>query len=236
MSEKRPDPLHLDLDRLRRCGHPEVVYGPGKSPEQIAVALRRLCNADGVALATRVEPTVAAAVRRILPDLVHDATAGILRLGRPLSMQTERRVAVISAGTSDQSVAEESAVTLETFGVPVLRFPDVGVAGLHRLLGVVEEVRECDVTIVVAGMEGALPSVVAGLIDIPVIAVPTSTGYGVGAGGTTALHGMLSSCAAGVTVVNIDNGFGAAMGVLRLLALDRRGVGERMTRTIIEQE
>lgn len=222
MRESTDRQINLDLDRIERCGHPEVVYCPGKTPQQIAVALGQLRDAHGLGLATRAEPDQAAAVGELHPELVHDPVARILRLGNPLGSATGRTVAILSAGTSDGPVAEEGSVTLESFGVDVLRFPDVGVAGLHRLLGVVEQVRECDAAIVVAGMEGALPSVVAGLIDIPVIAVPTSTGYGVGAGGRVALDGMLSSCAAGVVVVNIDNGFGAAMAILRLLSLDRR--------------
>ena len=227
MSQRIHEQLNLDLERIERCGHPEVVYAPGKTPEQIAVALTQLHSAHGLALATRVDPAQASDVLAISPDVVHDPVARILRLGTPVRNTADWTVALLSAGTSDGPVAEEGGVILESFGVDVRRFPDVGVAGLHRLIRVVDQVRTCDAAVVVAGMEGALPSVVAGLIDIPVIAVPTSTGYGVGAGGHVALNGMLSSCAAGVVVVNIDNGFGAAMAILRLLALDQRRRSDR---------
>ena len=198
----------LDHHRPLRSGFPEVVFAEGKSPEQTAAILARI-HASGVpALATRASPEAFAATQRLLPDAVYHATARCITCGAPAA---ERRgnVAVICAGTSDLPVAEEAAVTAEMLGAHVSRFADVGVAGLHRLLAHLPAIREADSVIVCAGMEGALSSVVGGLVAVPVIAVPTSVGYGASFGGLTALLGMLNSCSPNVTVVNIDNGFGA---------------------------
>ena len=184
-------------------------------------ALRRLVESEGVALGTRCSEDLAARVIALDPAVRYEETSRTVRLGSPPKRNDSPLTAVVAAGTSDLPVAEEAAITLETFGYRVLRITDVGVAGLHRLLERLDEIRECDATIVVAGMEGALAGVVGGLVRGPVIAVPTSTGYGVAAGGRTALEGMLSSCSAGIMVTNIDNGFGAAIGVMRIFDNER---------------
>lgn len=213
------DEAHIDTHRQLRTGHAEVVYGSGKTVEQIVTILQRLHSAQQDGLVTRVTPDKAEAVLKHLPDTHWHATAGILHRRHPEAVKpvTEGRIAVICAGTSDLPVAEEAAVIAEAFGHDVDRVRDVGVAGLHRILGKLDALREASVLIVVAGMEGALPSVVAGLVKQPVIAVPTSVGYGANFGGIAALLGMLNSCASGVVVVNIDNGFGAAMAASRIL-------------------
>ena len=210
--ERRLDLGHstLDLERFARTGSAEVVFGQGKSAAQITDIARALIERNGEVLVTRVDDAKAAAVVAELPDLNHVPGARLLwfREGG-LVARREHRVAVVSAGTSDSAVAEEAALTCEFYGEPVLRINDVGVAGLHRLLARIDEIRTARVVIVVAGMEGALPSVLGGLVDKPVIAVPTSIGYGASFDGLAALLGMLNSCASGVSVVNIDNGFGA---------------------------
>jgi len=206
----------VDHHRTLRTGVPEVVLGEWKTAEQIAAILRSLGRAGDGALATRVAPDKAEAVLALLPEAEYLETPRLVRVAATRPRRTAGSVAVVCAGTSDLPVAEEAAVTAEFLGCRVLRVVDVGVAGLHRLLARVAEIRTADAVIVVAGMEGALPSVVAGLVDRPLVAVPTSVGYGVGAGGLVALASMLSSCAAGVTVVNIDNGFGAAVAAARV--------------------
>jgi pyridinium-3,5-biscarboxylic acid mononucleotide synthase len=199
----------LDHHRALRRGAPEVVYGGGKTPEQIAAIVDRIAAAGHNVLVTRVSEEARDAVRARGLDAQHHESARCLTLVvRPAESLTGR-VAIVSAGTSDQPVAEEAAVTASFFGATVDRFLDIGVAGLHRLLGRAEEIRRARVVIVVAGMEGALPSVVGGLVEAPVIAVPTSVGYGASFQGLAALLAMLNSCASGVAVVNIDNGFGA---------------------------
>jgi len=213
------DDLHFakpDYARQQRCGVPEVIYGAGKTASQIVAIMRALNDAGQNAFATRVTPEQAAAVRAELPDAVYRAEARILtRDVTPLPSRAGK-IAVLCAGTSDLPVAEEAAVTAERLGATVERVYDVGVAGLHRLLSRVERFADACAIIVVAGMEGALPSVVGGLIDKPVIAVPTSVGYGASFNGLAALLGMLNTCAAGVTVVNIDNGFGAGVAAARI--------------------
>ena len=200
----------VDTDRQRRCGFPEVIFCQGKTPSEVAAIARTVVETSGVVLGTRASPEQFAAVAETLPEAVYHARGRCVVVERvPLPKRTGV-VGVICAGTTDLPVAEEAAVTLETFGNPVDRIVDVGVAGLHRLLAVRERLEACRVLVVVAGMEGALPSVVAGLVGCPVIAVPTSVGYGASFGGLAALLGMLNSCGSGVTVVNIDNGFGAA--------------------------
>jgi len=200
-----------DYDRQQRRGIPEVIYGAGKTAPQIAAIMRALNAAGQNAFATRVSPEQAAAVRTEIPDAVYRADARILtRDVVPLPARTGK-VAVLCAGTSDLPVAEEAAITAERLGANVERIFDVGVAGLHRLLSRIERFADARAIIVVAGMEGALPSVVGGLTDKPVIAVPTSVGYGASFQGLAALLGMLNTCASGVTVVNIDNGFGAGV-------------------------
>jgi len=198
----------VDHDRARRCGFPEVVFCQGKSPsDAAAIAVEILTRSDRVLL-TRADAAHAAAVRERLPQAHHHERARCLTVV-PEGLPLRGRVAVVSAGTADLPVAEEACVTLAASGNRVEPFTDVGVAGLHRLLARIDAIRAANVVIAVAGMEGALPSVLAGLIDKPVIAVPTSVGYGASFGGLTALLAMMNSCAAGVAVVNIDNGFGA---------------------------
>jgi NCAIR mutase (PurE)-related protein len=208
----------LDLHRELRSGVPEVVYGESKSAAEIAPILRRLAGASGRALATRVSAEKARAVQQELPKARYLADARALVIeDQPPAKRSAGAVAVVTAGTGDRPVAEEAAITLEFLGLAAKRFCDVGIAGLPRVVGVAEELRATEVAIVVAGMEGALPSVVASLVDRPVIAVPTSVGYGVGIGGFVAMLGMLATCSPGVTVVNIDNGFGAAVAAARML-------------------
>jgi hypothetical protein len=199
----------LDLHRALRRGFPEVVYGAGKTVEQIGTIVGRLHDAGQTALVTRVGPEIHEALRHDFPRLEHHAAARALVL--PLGRRRRGRsgIVVMSAGTSDLPVAEEAALTATVMGNEVRRVYDVGVAGLHRLMAHRDTMLAARVIVVIAGMEGALPSVVAGLVDCPVIGVPTSTGYGTGAGGWAALMAMLNSCASGVAVVNIDNGFGA---------------------------
>ncbi len=216
-----------DIDRLRRRGIPEVIYGAGKSAEQIVGIVRALNAAGQNAFATRVTAAQAVAVQSVLPDAVYNAEAGVLTSDVAPLPDKSGKVSVICAGTSDIRVAEEAAVTAERMGVSVSRIYDVGVAGLHRLLERLDRLRDSDVLIVVAGMEGALPSVVGGLTDKPLIAVPTSVGYGASFGGVAALLGMLNSCAAGITVVNIDNGFGAGVAA-SLIVRQRRIAGAAM--------
>jgi NCAIR mutase (PurE)-related protein len=209
----------LDTDRAARTGDPEVVYGQGKTPEQIAVSLAALHerHPDRAVLATRCSPEALAAVAAALPDAVVDGVARAVRVG---PLPTERgTVAVVSAGTSDAPVALEAALTARVHGAAVDFVTDVGVAGLHRLLAARDRIEAADCLVVVAGMEGALPSVVGGLTGLPLVAVPTSTGYGTGAGGLAALLAMLNSCAPGVVVVNVDNGYGAGVHAARVARL-----------------
>jgi NCAIR mutase (PurE)-related protein len=208
----------LDHHRELRSGVPEVVYGESKTAQQIAAVMRRMAESSGGrALATRVAEEKANHVLASLPGARYVAAAQAVVLGGTAATADAREVAVVSAGTSDRPVAEEAAVTLEFLGLQARRFVDVGIAGLPRVVSVAEELRASDVVIAVAGMEGALPSVVASLVDRPVIAVPTSVGYGVGLGGFVAMLTMLASCSPGVTVVNIDNGFGAAVAAARMV-------------------
>ena len=200
----------VDTDRRRRCGFPEVIFCQGKTPAEVAAIAGTVLAHDPVVLGTRATPEHFAAVAEALPEAKYHARGRCIVVEREPLPRLSGKIGVICAGTSDLPVAEEAAVTLETFGNPVDLITDVGVAGLHRLLAVRGRLDACRVLVVVAGMEGALPSVVAGLVSIPVIAVPTSIGYGASFGGLAALLGMLNSCGSGVTVVNIDNGFGAA--------------------------
>jgi hypothetical protein len=208
----------VDSHREIRTGIPEVVFGEGKTLEQTVRIVRALRANDQSALVTRVGAEAGRALLVELPDAEYQPGACVLRVGPPLASPVAgARVAVVSAGTADQRVADEAVATLEFLGVEALRIEDVGVAGLHRLLANVPKIRGSAAAIVVAGMEGALPSVVGGLVDFPVIAVPTSVGYGASYGGLAALLAMMNSCAAGVTVVNIDNGFGAAVAATMIL-------------------
>jgi len=206
----------LDTDRAARTGDPEVVYGAGKSPAQVVELLSRLHerHPDRAVLATRLDPDTRATVRAQLAGATVDEVARAATLG-PLPREVGR-VLVLSAGTSDAPVAREAALTARVHGSAVEQIADVGVAGLHRLLAVRDRIDAADCVIVVAGMEGALPSVVGGLTGVPLVAVPTSVGYGAAFEGVTALLAMLTSCAAGVGVVNIDNGFGAGVLAARI--------------------
>ncbi|HTJ25396.1 MAG TPA: nickel pincer cofactor biosynthesis protein LarB [Candidatus Limnocylindria bacterium] len=198
----------LDHERHDRTGVPEVVFAAGKTLEQNLALLRGLYERAGFALATRVPADQRAPLVAALPEAAFEPLSGALRCGR--LARTGEQVAVVCAGTSDLPVAEEAAFTLDAFGHETVRATDVGVAGIHRLFERIDAIAAARAVIVVAGMEGALPSVVAGLVRTPVIAVPTSVGYGAAFEGLAALLGMLNACAPGIAVVNIDNGFGAA--------------------------
>lgn len=212
----------LDRDRSARTGQPEVVFGEGKTPQQVATLLERLLDSDSSpVLATRVDERHAAACVGVAD---YDPGARLLVARRREPTTSAVRVAVVCAGTSDLPVAREACATLNAFGHHHELIVDVGVAGIHRLFEELEAVRTPEVCIVIAGMEGALTSVVAGLIASPVVAVPTSVGYGAAFDGLAALLGMLSSCAPGVSVVNIDNGFGAALVADRILSATARGL------------
>jgi NCAIR mutase (PurE)-related protein len=201
----------IDTHRALRHGIPEVIYAPGKTPEQIVEIVRGLQGADQDVLVTRIDVAVSERVLAAIPGGTHDPVSRLLWFGPgEVAVEGKGTIAVVSAGTSDLPVAAEAIGVARRFGNKVEALGDVGVAGLHRLLASNEVLRSARVLIAVAGMEGALPSVVGGLVDKPVIAVPTSVGYGAAFGGIAALLGMLTSCASNVTVVNIDNGFGAA--------------------------
>jgi NCAIR mutase (PurE)-related protein len=200
----------VDHHRNSRQGFPEVVFGQGKTPSQVAAIARRLVDAGHSLLVTRTSPEAFDAVRADVPEARFHDLARCITLERVSTPRGRGTILVAAAGTADLPVAEEAAITAETMGNAVDRLYDVGVAGLHRLLSEQARLGAARVIIVVAGMEGALPSVVGGLVDVPVIAVPTSVGYGASFGGLTALLAMLNSCATGISVVNIDNGFGAA--------------------------
>jgi NCAIR mutase (PurE)-related protein len=212
----------VDTDRKARRGFPEVIFCAGKLPEQVLHISRALLETDNVVLGTRATREHFDAVVAEIPEAIFHGAARCISIIREPMPALPGKVAVVCAGTSDIPVAEEAAVTLETFGCTVDRISDVGVAGIHRLLAVRDRLEASNAVIVAAGMEGALPSAVAGLISKPIIAVPTSIGYGASFGGIAALLGMLNSCGSGVTVVNIDNGFGAAYAaatISRLLSL-----------------
>lgn len=214
----------IDHHRSIRRGRPEVVLASHKSVEQVLAIVDRLVAAEGRFLCTRVSEPQAEALLERFPGAAWNSLGRTVWLG-PMTGPARGSAAVVCAGTSDLPVAEEAASVLEACGARVTRVTDVGVAGIHRVLAARETFEGAEVLIVVAGMEGALPSVVAGLVQTPVIAVPTSVGYGASFGGLAALLAMLNSCADGVTVVNIDNGFGAAMAAVRIL--DALGAGER---------
>lgn len=202
----------IDRHRTLRTGFPETIWGPGKTPEQIADIMNAMRQRQSVVMVTRVEPETYAQLSERVPDLHYYSAARICAIApETIELQSQGTLGLISAGTADLPVAEEAAVTAQLSGFRVKRFWDVGVSGIHRLLEHREAIAQADVLIVVAGMEGALPSVVAGLVDCPTIAVPTSIGYGASFDGLAPLLTMLNSCAAGVGVVNIDNGFGAAI-------------------------
>jgi hypothetical protein len=199
----------IDHHREMRTGYPEIIYCAGKSIEQVREIFVVMSEKENNVIGTRANTEMYEAVRGILSDAVYYPIARIISLQKKKPVEPENRIAIITAGTSDMPVAEEAAITAELLGNKVLRIYDAGVAGIHRLVDKLPEIRKCRVIIVIAGMEGALASVVGGLVDKPVIAVPTSVGYGANFGGISALLAMLTSCSTGVTVVNIDNGFGA---------------------------
>jgi pyridinium-3,5-biscarboxylic acid mononucleotide synthase len=214
--------LLADTHRALRTGESEAVYCTGKTPEQAAAAFATLARGGAPVLATRATADHAAAITAAVPAARHVAEAAMVVLdGRPPALG---HAAVVCAGTSDLPVATEAATTAEALGASVTRVSDVGVAGLHRLLAHLETLRGAEVVIAVAGMEGALPSVIAGLVAAPVIALPTSVGYGASFGGLAALLAMLNACAPGVAVVNIDNGFGAGLLAARILRTARGGL------------
>ncbi|MEN9359361.1 MAG: hypothetical protein RL095_896 [Verrucomicrobiota bacterium] len=210
------DGLLLDHDRERRCGFPEVIYGQGKTAEQIAAAATAILGRSGRVLATRVEAGVGSELALRL-GLDYDPLSRCLL--RPPAEVKASRIAVVCAGTSDLPVAREAWLSLRYFGFEADLICDIGVAGLHRLTSALPRLQQAELLIVCAGMEGALPSVLGGLVACPLVAVPTSTGYGAGGGGWAALLAMLNSCASGISVVNIDNGFGAACAAARMMKL-----------------
>ena len=212
----------VDTHRALRRGFPEVIFGAGKTPEQVVKIAAKLLDHDQRVLVTRATEAHARLFRRKFKDAVHHEAARCLTIDRKPLPKRPGRIAVVCAGTSDLPVAEEASVTAEIMGNRVERITDVGVSGVHRLFGQLERIQGANVIIVAAGMEGALPSVVAGLVAKPVIAVPTSVGYGASFGGLAALLGMLNSCASGMTVVNIDNGFGAGYAASQINALAAR--------------
>ena len=199
----------IDHHREIRTGYPEIIYCAGKTIEQVRDIFRAMADRENNIMGTRATIEMYDSVKSACPGTVYYKEARIISLQKKMPEMPETRIAVITAGTSDIPVAEEAAVTAELLGNKVLRIFDAGVAGIHRLVDKLPEIRSCRVIIVIAGMEGALASVVGGLVDKPVIAVPTSVGYGANFGGISALLAMLTSCSSGVTVVNIDNGFGA---------------------------
>lgn len=199
----------IDTHRELRTGYPEVIFGQGKTPEQVAGIIGFMLTRENNILATRVNEDIYLKVKEICPEALYNPLARTITVKRSETSMPKTFISIITAGTSDLPVAEEAAVTAEIFGNRVERVVDVGVAGIHRLYNKLSLIRQARVHIVVAGMEGALPSIVGGLVDKPVIAVPTSIGYGASFGGLSALLGMLTSCASGISVVNIDNGFGA---------------------------
>ena len=212
------DFARVDHHRALRHGFPEVVFGLGKTPDQVVALAVRIAKRGEGFLATRLAPEAREPLRSALPaiELNELGRTAYLAPAQPVERRTRGTVLVVTAGTSDLPVAEEAAVTARAYGNPVERLTDVGVAGIHRILSARDTLSSAAVVIVIAGMEGALPSVVGGLVSVPVIAVPTSVGYGASFGGLSALLGMLNSCASGVTVVNIDNGFGAAAAASRI--------------------
>ncbi len=213
------DFARVDTHRALRKGFPEVVFGSGKSPDQVLQIAAKILEHEQRVLITRITAEHARLLRKKFKRAIHHELARCVTIEKKPARPRPGTIAVVCAGTSDLSVAEEAAVTAEIMGNRVERLCDVGVAGLHRLLGRLDVIQRANVVVVVAGMEGALPSVVAGLVSRPVIAVPTSVGYGASFGGLAALLGMLNTCGSGVTVVNIDNGFGAGYAASQINSL-----------------
>ena len=208
---ERAESVTIDGEREERTGVPEVIYGLHKTPDQVLQAFKSIAANGSNVLATRISRDVFDVLKTNFENVEFSETAELAMMKQKPVAQIDTLIGVITAGTSDLRVAEEAALTAEFFGSSVVRINDVGVAGIHRLMTRLDLLKQCRVLVVAAGMEGALPSVVGGLVECPVIAVPTSVGYGAALEGFTALFGMLTSCASGVAVVNIDNGFGAGL-------------------------
>lgn len=204
------DIAKVDIQRSERNGYPEVIYGEGKTANQIIEISKVLLSNDKTVLATRVSEEKMSEIYKVFPDAIYDKDARCMSLNKKDTKKPDSYIAIVTAGTSDIPVAKEAAFCADVFGNNVKCVYDVGVAGIHRLFASLDTIRNAKVIIVIAGMEGALASVVCGLVDKPVIAVPTSVGYGTSLNGITAMLSMLNSCASGLSVVNIDNGFGAA--------------------------
>ncbi|RMG17098.1 MAG: nickel pincer cofactor biosynthesis protein LarB [Bacteroidetes bacterium] len=216
------DAFHIDHNRKDRLGFPEIIYGASKDEEVLAGILQDYVQQGQAAMITRLQADKARALTSMFPAAFYDERARVFLLNGLQQAQRSGDIAILSAGTSDQAVVEEAYYTLHFLGVEARRVMDIGVSGIHRLMGKVDMLKSFSILIVVAGFEGALPSVVGGLFPQPIIAVPTSVGYGVSAQGQAALNSMLASCANGITVVNIDNGYGAAMAAYRILkAMDK---------------
>ncbi|WP_088104795.1 nickel pincer cofactor biosynthesis protein LarB [Halalkalibacter urbisdiaboli] len=214
----------VDHHREKRQGFPEVVYGEGKTREQILAIVQAIRSNGNSVLVTRISEDKASHILKEFPEFTYHEIAQILFWREEQStVPKEGYIAIVCAGTSDLKVAEEAAITAEALGSNVRRFYDVGVAGIHRLFNHIEEIQQATVSVVVAGMEGALPSVVGGLVSHPILAVPTSVGYGANFNGLSALLTMLNSCASGISVVNIDNGFGAAYNAVLIHQLAQKG-------------
>ncbi|MDR3211155.1 MAG: nickel pincer cofactor biosynthesis protein LarB [Planctomycetota bacterium] len=210
----------LDADRASRCGAPEAVFAAGKTLPDLIAIVKAFLDDQGFALVTRASPEAILELRRLWPQARFSRRGGTALVGKPPEKDLSLGfIAVVAAGTSDLGAAEEAVLSLDSLGIESRLLADVGISGLHRLLNRLEEIRPARVVIALAGMEGALPSVLAGLVTAPVIAVPTSVGYGVSFAGVSALLGMLSSCAPGLATVNIDNGFGAAVTAARIIRL-----------------
>jgi NCAIR mutase (PurE)-related protein len=215
----------VDTHRALRKGFPEVIYAEGKTPDQVTAIAEKICEREQRLLVTRVSTEHVRAVRKRFKSATHHEAARCVTIEKSPLPKRPGTIAVLAAGTSDLPVAEEAAITADIMGNRVERIYDVGVAGLHRLLARLEDIQRANVVVAVAGMEGALPGVVCGLVARPVIAVPTSVGYGTNLGGLTTLFGMLSSCSSGMTVVNIDNGFGAGYAASQINALAAEAAG-----------
>ncbi|MDO8494373.1 MAG: nickel pincer cofactor biosynthesis protein LarB [Deltaproteobacteria bacterium] len=214
---KNQTDIFLDFARPGRNGFAETIFCRGKTFSQIRTIVETMAGRDLNILGTHVDPSAGEELAKLFQGLIHDPVSRTIRLARKSPEPISGIIGVLAGGTSDLPVAEEAAVTSLFYGVETKRFYDIGVAGLHRLFSKLEEIKRCDVLIVVAGMEGALPSVVGGLVSQPIIACPTSIGYGTHLQGFTPLAAMLNSCAEGISVVNVDNGFGAACCALRIL-------------------
>lgn len=207
----------FDRDRPSRCGFPEFIYGASKTASQIESAVRKIKQSGQQVLVTRLNKKKYNKLKKTFPEAVYDSSAEALILKNNKAAEPKGKIVIVTAGTSDIPVAMEAKYTAELCSCNVKTYFDIGVAGIHRLFSSIEKIRKADAVICIAGMEGALPSVLAGLVSCPVIAVPTSVGYGTSLQGFTPLFAMLTSCASGVTVVNINNGFGAACAAIRII-------------------